>query len=179
MLALSKEYGIGRASMWRHARLHLPKTIAQAETEKSIAKARDLRSRVEAQVNTLEGMVDECKGGNLNHLITCIRELRAYHELLGKVTGEIANEKIQAFFMWAGVKNEDELKARLEASKVGEEMEPLEAWELGMEAIEKACSLMPSLLEQSVQRLRRLSYAELEPARANGQDPISLPDTDT
>ena len=88
--AISREYGLGRDALRRHAKEHLPELLARSRDAVEVAEADDLLSRIEAlQSRTLA--VLEAVEGTDNHSIAlaAIREARSNLELIGRVTKEL------------------------------------------------------------------------------------------
>lgn len=156
-------HGLVDTSLRRHEARHLPEAMIEAARAKVGDFGKTLLSRVDKMVTRLEGLADRCDDyGTGEQLLAVAKDLRPYHELLGRVSGEIANDKVTALFVNLGVRTEDELRNRVALSRGGEDLSPGDAQEEAVATLEIVWRKHPELRHIAMQRLERSSYALVE-----------------
>jgi hypothetical protein len=103
---LSKRFGISAASLLRHKASHLPRTLVKAQEVAEVTRSGGLLHHVQTLVGRTESLYQEAQAilseakadGDQRTALAAIREAaaatretRGHLELLGKLSGELAN----------------------------------------------------------------------------------------
>lgn len=170
-------YGLATASLCRHVANHLPEALIEAARAKEAERGKSLLNRVDRMVARLEKLAESCDDyGTGEALLKAARELRPYHELLGKVSGEIANDRVQAVFIKLGVSGEDELQRAVDLTRRGQDSSPEEWLEDGLAMVDFALLQLPTKAAYATQRIQQAArkVGMLEPhgqgGSQNGKD---------
>ena len=176
---IAAQYGLVETSIRRHERRHLPEALVSSQAILDDQRAKSLLARVDKMVMRLEKAADQCdNGGTIADLLAVAKDLRPYHELLGKVSGEIANDKLTAFMVEIGVRDPQDAKRRVEASRLGEDMTPRQVYDEAIETLRKVVHLEPALWHSAREELDRMSRAEVL-SETNGHGVLGLPEGST
>jgi len=94
-LALSALFGVSDSALRRHAKKHLPATLAQAQDAAEVAQADDLLGQVKELRDKAYGVLSKAEAaGDLRTALAAIREARGCLELLAKLLGELSEQPI-------------------------------------------------------------------------------------
>jgi transposase-like protein len=87
---VARRHGLTEASVRRHRRRHLPKTMLNAEKAQEAARADDLLAQVrELQAKTLSTLLAAERDGDRQTVLRAVREARGNLELLARLLGEL------------------------------------------------------------------------------------------
>lgn len=87
---ISRTFSVSEHALKRHAKNHLPKTLAKAKSAKEIANADNLLEKIKnLQEKTLNILRKAEEKGDLKVCLNAIREARENIELLAKLQGEL------------------------------------------------------------------------------------------
>jgi hypothetical protein len=109
--------------MRRHERRCLDPKLIEAAAKTENAEAKRLVNRVDRIVTRLEKRCEESDSWQqTDSWLKIIRELRPYHELYGRASQELANDKVQGLLIELGVRTADEAKNLVALSRVGAQL---------------------------------------------------------
>ncbi|MGD1147393.1 MAG: hypothetical protein ABR961_05550 [Thermoanaerobaculaceae bacterium] len=87
---VARRFAVGPDAVERHAKAHLPTSLAKAHEVTEVTRADDLLAQVrELQAKAVTILETAERGGDLRSALGAIREARSCVELLGKLAGEL------------------------------------------------------------------------------------------
>ncbi len=88
--SIAKHYHLSPSAVERHAKNHLPATLAEAQQASEVARADDLLDQVRTLKDKALGILETAEGaGKLGTALNGIREARGCIELLAKLIGKL------------------------------------------------------------------------------------------
>lgn len=151
---IASQHGITERALYRHARAHLPGRLVKAESASQVADAGRLLGRVDKLVRQLECLAEDATVARRGDaLLKVARELRPALELLGKVSGELASNQVNALFLNLGVRDEAELRRRIDLTREVENVTPEEILETALETLQVVFHKQPELAQQALKRI--------------------------
>jgi len=173
---IARDFDVSSNAIYRHERYHLSPKLVDAALKRDAAHGTRLLNRITRMVEMLEDLAQRAsESGVAQNLLATARELRPYHELLGRVSGEIASAQIQALFVNLGVRDEIDLRAKVDLARAAENPTLEECREEAIALLRFCFSERPEWRTGVLAALE--SHAEVAPSGNGGIDtaPAHLP----
>lgn len=154
--AIARRYGPSKDALSRHR-----SCIADQLERTADKSALTARSVILDLVTDLRDMAGECRNGVKDDFLRTADRLTRATEVFGKLTGEISSNQVTNLLVAVGVRDESELRSRLELTRGSESATPTD---LAAECLETLafCAREVAGFKQDAQAvLDRLSGAEV------------------
>jgi len=129
--AISRQYGVGRDAVRRHALHHLPQTLAKAHEAAEAVRADDLLARARTYQAKAEHLLLKAEAdGDYNTALRGIKEARACLELLARMRAELEAQREAEVITIDQIEGWDEIQEEI--------LEALKPYPEAREAVRKA-----------------------------------------